>query len=159
MELRNTLSEYRSEDDVNVFMAEVINENDPRSSFPQMTEAKRQEIRGLLERGAFKVILREEIPPDANVLPGRFVLAIKSADNGQAKWKARYVIGGHRDKLKRLMVHSAKTLQPASIRLLLGLAAVHKLKVWTSDVRQLIYKLLNHFYVRYTLKIQHRSLN
>ena len=70
------------------------------------------------------MILREEIPPDAKVIPGPFVLYIKSTDDGQVKWKARCVIGGHRDKLKRLIVHSAKKLQPASIRLLLALAAV-----------------------------------
>ena len=62
-----------------------------------MSQAKRNEMKGLLERGTFSIILREEVPKDANVLPGRFVLAIKSAEDGQVKFKARYVIGGHRD--------------------------------------------------------------
>ncbi len=34
------------------------------------------------------------------------------------------------------MVHSASTLQPQSIRLLLALAAMHGFDIWTSDVRQ-----------------------
>ena len=57
-------------------------------------------MRNLLMRGTFKVILREGIPDDANVLPGRFVLTIKSTDEDQVKFWARYVIGGHLDKLK-----------------------------------------------------------
>jgi len=101
-----------------------------------MDDAKRSEIRNLLQRGTFKVILREELPPDGNILPGRFVLAIKSSEDGQVKYKAGYVIGGHRDKLKHMMVHSASTLQPQSVRLLLALASMLGFDVWTSDVKQ-----------------------
>ena len=63
---------------------------------PQMDEAKKKEIRNLLQRGTFKIILKEEAPPDAEVLPGRFVRAIKSSLDGKTKYKARYVIGGQR---------------------------------------------------------------
>ena len=72
-----------------VFMTEIISANDPRAAASKMKEAKRKEIRNFLERGTFKVISKEEVPPDANVLPGRFVLAIKSMEDGKEKWKAR----------------------------------------------------------------------
>lgn len=101
-----------------------------------MNDAKRKEIRSLLEKGTSKVILKEEIPPDANVLPGRFVLALKSSIDGKIKCKARYVIGGHRDKLKHMMVHSSTTLQPQSVRLLLALAGIFGFDLWTADIRQ-----------------------
>ena len=52
------------------------------------------------------------------------------------KFKARYVIGGQRDKLKRFMVHSSQTLQPASVRLLLAMASMFGFHVWTADVRK-----------------------
>lgn len=71
-----------------------------------------------------------------NVLPGCFVLVIKATEDGQEKYKARYVVGGHRDKLKKMMVHSSQTLQPSSIRLLLALATLHCFELGTSDVRQ-----------------------
>ena len=100
-----------------------------------MSQAKRDEIRGLLDRGTFHFILREEVPPDGNVLPGRFVLSIQSTEDVQVRFKARYVISAHRDRFKALMVHSAATLQPQSIRLLLALAAIHGLDIWSSDVR------------------------
>ena len=57
-------------------------------------------------------MLQEEVPKDVKVLPGRFVLAIKSAEDGQMRFKARYVIGVHRDRMKDLMMHTAATLQP-----------------------------------------------
>eukprot|EP00171_Calliarthron_tuberculosum_P023324 IDg23324t1 len=127
-DIHKGLQRFSSEDkdeELHPYITEVINNYDPRASCKEMSEAKRKEIRGLLERGTFKVILKEDVPADANVLPGRLILAIKSTEDGQIKFKARYVIGGHRDKMKNLMVHSAITLQPSSIRLILAIAAIH----------------------------------
>lgn len=95
---------------------EIIDENDERATSPEMNEAKNKESNALLERGTFKVILKEEITPDGNVLPGRFVLAIKSTADVKVNYKARYVNRGHKDKLKDLMDHSSTTLQPQSFR-------------------------------------------
>ncbi len=101
-----------------------------------MFAAKRKEITNLLARGTFEVIDKNNIPPYANVLPGKFVLTLKSSEAGSPQHKARYVIGGHRDRMKKLMVHTSQTLQPSSIRLLLAVAALFAFDVWTSDVRQ-----------------------
>ena len=101
-----------------------------------MTTAKRTEIRNLLEKGTFRVISKADVPPHGNVLSGRFVLAIKSTEDGAVKFKTRYVIAGHRDRYKEMMVHSTQTLQATSIRFLLALAALHGFQVWASDVRQ-----------------------
>lgn len=91
-------------------MTEVIASRDGRAQSCEMNEAKEHEFRGLLEGGNFKIILKEDIPANANTLPGRFILAISSSVDGKVKCKAQYVIGGHRDKLKSLMVHSISTL-------------------------------------------------
>ena len=132
-DLREALTSAYSQ---HTFLTEVISPTDPRAYSPQMTAAKRKEIMSLMRRGTFKVILKEEIPPDGNVLPGRFVLAIKSTEDDRIKFKARFVIGGHRDKLKKLLVHSSQSIQPASVRLLLTLSAMHGFETWTSDVTQ-----------------------
>lgn len=94
-----------------------------------MNAAKKAEIKNLLDRGTFKIFLRDDIPKDRNVLPGRFVLAVKPTEDGKEEYKARYVVGGHRDKLKRMMVHAPR-------RLLLALAVLHGFDIWTADVRQ-----------------------
>lgn len=94
-----------------------------------MTDAKCKEIRGLLQRGNFKVILREEVSPDANILPGRFSLAIKSTKDDQIKFKARHVFGSHRYKLKHMILHNTSTLQPQSIWIIIALAAAYGLNL------------------------------
>ena len=101
-----------------------------------MTKAKLDKIRGPLERGAFKVVLQEDIPADANCLPGRFVLALKSKEDGSVRFKARFVIGGHREKFKNFLVHHSITVQPPTILLLLTLAAAFDFDVWSCDVTQ-----------------------
>ena len=50
-----------------------------------MDETKKREINGLHERGTFEIILSEGIPENADVLPDRFVLAIKSTEDGLTK--------------------------------------------------------------------------
>ena len=131
----NPLRAYGTSED-EIYLTEMISDKDPRASCPEMTAAKKAEIRNLLERGTFKVVIKKDVPPNANVLPGRFVLAIKSTEDNAVKFKARYVIGGHRDRYKNMMVHSATTLQAQSVRLLLAIAAMFDFDVRTSDVRQ-----------------------
>lgn len=62
---------------------------------------------------------------DANNLPGCFFLAIKSTKDGPIKFKARLVVSGHRDKMKKIIVKYSKKLQPISILVLLYLAAIN----------------------------------
>jgi len=69
-------------------LLEDINESDPRSKSPKMSEAIKKEVRGLFDKGTFKIILREEVPTDGNILPGRFVLAIKSSIRLASSWAA-----------------------------------------------------------------------
>ena len=52
---------------------EVINKHDPCAQSSQMREAVFKEVRELLIRGTFKVILKEELPDGANVLTASFV--------------------------------------------------------------------------------------
>lgn len=135
--LHKSLSKFTSpnlSDDI--YLTEILHPTDPRASSPEMTEAKKKEIKELLRRGTFKVILKQDVPPDGNVLPGRFVLSIKSKIDGRILFKARYVIGGHRDRMKDLLVHSTSTTQPQSVRLLLSIASILDLDVWGSDVKQ-----------------------
>ena len=77
-----------------VLIAEIIIPVDPGAPSPEITVAKKDEIKSLPECGNFKVILKEELPPNGNIPPGRCVLAINSTEDGKIKYKARYVIDG-----------------------------------------------------------------
>ena len=79
------------------------------------------------------MIRKSELPPDGNAHTARFVLAIKSTEEGQVRLKARYEIGGHRNKLKQYIVHGAPPLQASSVRLLLALASAPEFGIWSSD--------------------------
>jgi hypothetical protein len=69
-----------------------VDNKDPRANGPAFSAAKQKELLGLLERGTFKVLLREEIPKHAPVMKGRFVLVIKNRDTDQEVYKARRVM-------------------------------------------------------------------
>jgi hypothetical protein len=49
----------------------------------------KKEVLALIERGAFRVMMRDELEPGANFLTGRFVLAVKATDTDREVWKAR----------------------------------------------------------------------
>jgi hypothetical protein len=72
--------------------------------------AAKQELMGLLERGTFKVVLREEIPKNALLMKGRFVSVIKNRDTDQEVYKARYVVQGFLDPLKQRAVYNSQNL-------------------------------------------------
>ena len=60
---------------------------------------------------------------------------MKSNDEGEIKYKPRYVIGVHRDVLKHYMVHGARTVQASSVRLLVALATTLNFDIWSTDVK------------------------
>ncbi len=64
-----------------MFLTEVTMLGDPREDL--FRRAKREEIECLIKRRTWKVILRSEMPDNANVFGGRFVLVIK--DEGKNK--------------------------------------------------------------------------
>lgn len=109
-----------------------------------MAEANRKEINGLLEKRDFRVMLREDIPQQGNLLSGRFVLPIKSIVNWTIKCKSRYVIGVQRDRIY-LLAHTSTILQPHCVRLQIAPADLFDFKVWKASVRQAYLQSLEHF--------------
>lgn len=120
---------------LSVNWTEVLKKSDPRYSSPEMLEATRAEMVNLIKRGTFSLVV---LPDDhrENVIPTKFVLALKHTTTGEITHKARFVLGGHRDRMKSSMVHTASTMTQTSVRLLLALAAAFNLDVWTEDVQQ-----------------------
>jgi hypothetical protein len=82
----------KDEADVPVYVTEAVENKDPRANGPDFSAAKQKELLGLLDRGTFKGVMREEIPKNAPVMKGRFVLVIKNRETDQEIYKARYVV-------------------------------------------------------------------
>jgi hypothetical protein len=91
-----------------VHWTEIIYPGDPRSNM--FDAAKKKELFDLIQRGAFIIILKEEVGPNPNLFSSRFALAVKHQD-GKEKLKARFVLGGHRDRDKRRLIHNSATLK------------------------------------------------
>lgn len=141
-----------------VFLTEVLSIRDPRSNSPEFMAAKQREIEGLVKRGTFEVVFKEAAPKGANIMDGRFVLAVKNKDTGAEIFKARYVVQGHTDKDKNLLVHSSTNLRQSSIRTITALAAIFGFRVWSQDVTQTYLqsddKLMREVYIRPTKEFQ-----
>jgi hypothetical protein len=89
----------------------------------------------LIGRGTFCLVVKDDTVHKPDVVPSRFVLAIKTKD-GKDALKARFFLGGHRDRNKNKLVHSSTTLKQSSVRLLLATAAIMGFDVISADVIQ-----------------------
>ena len=116
------------------FMTEVIQYSDPRAD--KFVEAKKKKIQSLIDRKTWRVVLKRDVSVDANVLGGRFVLAIKDEGTQNEVWKAIFVVQGYRDKPKTSRVHNNPNVKTHSVRLLIGLASALGFHLFSIDVTQ-----------------------
>lgn len=134
-DLHKRLSCSSASDDAKFHLTEIVDRDDT-GGHSERFKAKLKEIKSLLDGGTFKMILRQQVPTDGNVLPSTFILTIKSAEDDKIKFKARYVLRRHEDLFKHVMVHTMSNLQSQHIQLLLALAVIHCFDIWTPDVCQ-----------------------
>lgn len=106
----------------------MLDPNDSRAKSAQITKAKIDEIKFFLEFCTLTFIIPLEVPHDANILPGRFLLATKSIEDGKINFKAQYIIDGYRDKMKYFMVRNAEALHPKCMIFNLALSTEKNLK-------------------------------
>ena len=157
LELTRILSgmeQFQSEPPPGVYIIEVLHPADRRSRTGIFDAAKAKELEGLVQKGVNKVLCKEDIPEGANVLCGQFVLAIKDIGTEQEVYKARFVVKGHTDAEKNILVHNSTNLRQSSIRTLIAIAAVFGFSLWSKDVSQAYLqsaeKLMRDVYVRPT---------
>ncbi len=70
------------------------------------------------------------------MFPYRYVLTIKHAVDACVRYKARFVLGGHRDREKDFAVHKTVNLKQPSLRMILALATILSLDVWSQAVKK-----------------------
>lgn len=93
-----------------------------------------QEIQGLLQRGALVYVHEVYIPKEGNVIDGRFVMAIKQPETEKEKYKARFVVLGHKYRENLFIIHTSRTVRYRNIRRLLTQVGSLGLEVWNQDV-------------------------
>ena len=72
--------------------------------------SKYAEIRDLDNRGTFRAVLKAELPDSVNVITARYVFAIKTDEDKEEWYKARYLAGGYLDIMKGFQVHDAQII-------------------------------------------------
>ena len=79
-----------------ILHAKIIQTGDQRNSL--FSKEKRQELLGLLERGAYRLIYREDAGDSPNIVHTRIVLAVRHTQKSESlKLKARSLVGNHKD--------------------------------------------------------------
>jgi Reverse transcriptase (RNA-dependent DNA polymerase) len=110
-----------------------------------------------IDRGTWKVVTQDSVSKNANILGGRFVLAIKYEGTRKEVWKARSVVQGYRDHLKKSLVHDTAVSRQQSSRLLVGLSASFGFSLFSTDVTQAYLQssenLVRDFYIKSTKEL------
>lgn len=117
-----------------VYLTDVLSPNDPRSNDEFFRETKTAEIDGLRKRGTWNVLKKESLPVNANILGGRFILAVKNVDTNEEKAKARYVAQGFHDREKYFVAHNSIALRQYSVLVIVLYAATNGFRLFTHDV-------------------------
>ena len=100
-----------------------------------MIKAKYAEIRDLINTVTFRAALRDELSDGANLITVRYVLAIKSDDDKEERYKARYDASGHLSIMKDYLFHGAQTIQCVSVRIIIVVAKIKGSRIWGFGVK------------------------
>lgn len=122
--------------DVIEFAVKIIDSSDPRSMDEDFTEAINSEVDGLLKKGIWRKVRKVDVPDDAIILGGRFIMSLKNYSAPTEAAIARYVAQGHNDPDKEVIVHDTVILRISSIRVILSIAAILSLRLFSHDVTQ-----------------------
>jgi hypothetical protein len=118
-------------------LAVYLEDADDSQPQPDYTKSRETELNGLLNNGVFEIVTADDVPPTARIFNSRFVDTIKNAGTPQAFEKSRLVVQAYKDDEKKGVLTQAPTIQRASQRLLLSLAAsIPELEVHLRDISQ-----------------------
>lgn len=65
-----------------------------------------------------------------------FVVSIKQPVTEAEKYKARFILQGHKCKQKEFIIHISRTVSHKNIKILISISVIYKLNIWNQDVNQ-----------------------
>ncbi|KAI1002683.1 hypothetical protein K3495_g5516 [Podosphaera aphanis] len=103
---------------------------------PNFTTSREKELSGLIENRVFELVCIKNIPPSTRIFNSRFVDQVKNQGTTKAFEKSRLVVQAYKDLNKNTVLTQAPTIQRASQRIFLCLAAILNLSLYTRDISQ-----------------------
>ena len=100
-----------------------------------MIEAKFAEIQDLFNEGSFQDVLRTEAPYGTTLITARYILAIKSDEDKEERYKARYVSDRHLDITKHYLAHGAQIIKCVSGCIIWNVAKNKCFRLWVVDIK------------------------
>lgn len=136
MKLLKSLITFSTGDPPAIMATGYILDADPRQWSAGLTRAKADEVNILFKRKEFKIVHRYEVPHDAKIVRGRFVLAIKNVGSSDESCKARFVVQGHTVQSKGMIVHVSVSIKQQTICTIVDVSAIPRYILWSQDVSQ-----------------------
>lgn len=129
---------YRLVENVNLDMlfVHVLKLDDPRANQADLLAAKRKKVEGLKAQQIWTVFRTENLSTDVNVVGGTFVHTLKIYLALEEPGKISCDIQGFDDLLIDLVAHDVTSLRQPSIRLILSIAYVYNMLIFSHDVTQ-----------------------
>lgn len=118
--------------------------NDALAKDDDSRTTKLSEVDGLRLRHIWKAVRETDIPKNANVMGGKFLLSLKNFDTPEEKAKVRYFAQGFSDRVKPYMVHDVSTFRISSIRMVMSIAATMGFRLFSHDVTQAYLQSKSH---------------
>lgn len=119
-----------------IHLVEEFPASDSRAQIPECIAVLKSELDGLLMSNDFWLVPLNQLPRNATFLGGRIFRCINNVGTASEKFKARFVVQGHRDPGKSLLVHDSATLRQSSMSIILAIASTFYLDVWPLDRNQ-----------------------
>eukprot|EP00178_Gracilaria_changii_P005395 TRINITY_DN1884_c0_g1_i3.p3 TRINITY_DN1884_c0_g1~~TRINITY_DN1884_c0_g1_i3.p3 ORF type:complete len:232 (-),score=35.81 TRINITY_DN1884_c0_g1_i3:1688-2383(-) len=134
--LAEGLKYFKSQSVSSAHITEILHPSDKRKELQFFDDSKAQELAGLARRGVYEVVCREELDPNMlhNIMGRRFALSIKDKETDNDVYKARFIVQGHTDVDKDLLVNNGTNLKQSSIRILVAIASIFGFPIWSQDV-------------------------
>lgn len=110
--------------------------SDSRAASPSSISAVQDNLNGLLSRDVIRLVDRRTFLSKGSHLSGRIIRCLMNVGTSAENFKARFLVQGHRDSEKAVLLHDSATLRQSSIRLILSVASSFRLSVWALYINQ-----------------------
>lgn len=106
-----------------------MSENDPTEWKAVFTESKEEEVNSLSTRHVSKLIHRNEVAYDSDILEDRIELTVRDIGSSGKFCKARSIVQGHIDRDKGLIYHTSVNIRQQTIHMIVSVLATPRYRL------------------------------